>query len=104
MATSDLGDVWIKGGHHLVHRLDHRHFTTERGVHIGEFKADVTAADDGNPTGKPLEVDGFIAGEDRASIGLNAGWNEGIGTCGQDHVLGGDHPVDTTGFPQSDPL
>ena len=104
MTSSHLRDVWVKGGHHLVHRLNHRHFATKRGVNISEFKTDVTTADDGDPTGQPLQVDRFIAGEHRASIGFDTRGHKWIGTCGEDDVLGRDHPINTAGLTQADAL
>ena len=104
MAAGDLCNIRIEGGHHLVHRFDHRHLTTQGRVDVCEFEADVATADDRNPAGQPLEIDRFITGEHSASVGLNAGRHEGIRARGNDHVLGIEHPVNTAWLAQTNAL
>ena len=104
MTGRNLGDVRIEGGHHPIQGLDHRHLTAQSRVDVCEFKADVTAADDGDPAGKPFQVDGFITGEHRATVGLDARRNERIRTRGDDHVLRGKDAIHAAGLPQANPL
>ena len=104
MTSSDLGDVGVKGGHHPIKRLDHRHLATKGGVDVSELEADVAAADNGDPARQPLEVDGFVTGEHRAAIGFDPRRHKWIGAGRHDHISCAEDPVDTTGFAQSHPL
>ena len=104
MAPGNFGDVGIKGRHHPIEGLDHRHLTAKSRVDIGELQTDVAAADDRDPAGQPFQIDGLVTGEHRSPIGLDAGWNEGIGAGRQDHVLGRQNTIHAAGFTQPNPL
>ena len=40
--------------------LHKRHFAAEGGIDVGEFEADVAAADDGNPRWQPIEFESMV--------------------------------------------
>ena len=101
LAARQLGDIGIKGGHHPIEGLDHRDFTAQSGVHIGEFQADVATTDDRQPLGQALEAHGVIAGEHRQTVGFNAARHKGIGARGNQHIGGAQHPLHTIALTDS---
>ncbi len=70
-----------------------RDLGAEGGVDVGELEADVAAADDGDPVGDPLELEGVVRGEDRLAVDGDAGRDEGDGARREDDVLGRDKLV-----------
>ena len=94
MPGGDLGDIWIKGGHHPIQGLDHGYLTAQGRVHIGKFQADIATAHDGDPARQPLKVDRLIAGEHGAAIGDDPRRHKRIGAGGQDHVASAVDPLD----------
>ena len=104
MPSCHLGDVGIKGWHDPIQRLNHRDFTAESRINIGKFKADITTADNCNPTRQPFQVHGFITGKNRASIGFNPRGHKWIRACGKDHIPGSEQPIHSTFLSQANSL
>ena len=67
--------------------LNERDLRAERGVHVGEFEADVPGADDRNPFGHPREIERFVRGEDGLAVGFDARRHERQRTRREDDVL-----------------
>mmetsp|Transcript_22230 Transcript_22230/g.48497 ORF Transcript_22230/g.48497 Transcript_22230/m.48497 type:complete len:442 (-) Transcript_22230:310-1635(-) len=91
--VGQLRDLLVEARHHLGHRLDEGHLGAKRRVHVGKLEADVARADDRDPVGHPLELEGLVRGEDRLAIHLDAGRHEGHRARRQDDVLGADRLV-----------
>mmetsp|Transcript_16715 Transcript_16715/g.35314 ORF Transcript_16715/g.35314 Transcript_16715/m.35314 type:complete len:542 (+) Transcript_16715:240-1865(+) len=83
-----LGNLPVERGHDVGKGLDEGDLASEGGVHVREFEADVPGADDGDPFGDGLELEGAVGGVDGFFVDGDAGWDEGDGSRGQDDVLG----------------
>ncbi len=84
----DLGNVRIEGGHQLIQRFDDGDLTAQGRVDIRELQADVAAADNGDPVGQPVELQGLVAGEDGFAVSFNAGGHKGHRARRQNNVFG----------------
>ena len=83
-----LGNFTIEGGHEVGEGLDEGDLGSEGGVDVGEFQADVSRANDGDPLGDELQLESAVGGVDGLFVDGDAGGNEGHRSRGQNDVLG----------------
>ncbi len=58
-----LSNFSVKSGHDIWQSFNEGHLTAQGSVHVRELQPDITAANNGNPLGDPLHLQGMIGGE-----------------------------------------
>lgn len=84
-----LGNFTIEGRHEVGEGLDEGYLRSEGGVNVGEFQADVSRSDDGDPLGDELQLKSAVGGVDGLLVHGDARRDEGDGPRSQNDVLGG---------------
>ena len=85
-----LGNFLIERGHDVGQRLDEGHLGTKGGVYIGEFEANVSRADDGDPLGNILEFKSAVGGVYGLFVDFASRGNEWDGARRENDVLMGE--------------
>mmetsp|Transcript_34774 Transcript_34774/g.62608 ORF Transcript_34774/g.62608 Transcript_34774/m.62608 type:complete len:341 (-) Transcript_34774:676-1698(-) len=77
-----LGNLPVERGHEHGQRLDEGDLAPECRVDVGEFEANVSGADDGDPFGDRLEFEGAVGGVDGFFVDGYSWGYEGDGAWG----------------------
>mmetsp|Transcript_35090 Transcript_35090/g.78101 ORF Transcript_35090/g.78101 Transcript_35090/m.78101 type:complete len:374 (-) Transcript_35090:714-1835(-) len=69
-------NLLVKAGHQVVQGLNEGDLSAQGGVHVRELEADVAGANDGNPVGQPVQLEGVVRSEDSLAINGDAWGHE----------------------------
>ena len=89
LLAQSLGNVAIEGRQTLLQKLNHSHLGTKTTEHAGELHADDACSDDAETLGQRVEVQQACRINHTRIVGTFYGKPFGLGTGGDDDVLGG---------------